>query len=116
MDTTASAALSMFSVLMFQVGSRQIQFEFTEAQRQFFKHPVTHFVVVLCMFYMGTRRWLWAITLVIVYYVSMHVLLNENSPYNMFSRKWLRDNGFLPEVLQENKIELYYDNLKKLPL
>jgi hypothetical protein len=114
MDT--GTALSLLSVLMFQVGSRQIQFEFTEAQRQFFKHPATHFIVVLSMFYMGTRRWLWAFTLVLMYYISLHILLNENSPYNLFSRKWLRENGFISEAFEENKIELYYNNLKKLPL
>lgn len=114
MDT--GTVLSLFSVLMFQVGSRQIQFDFTEAQRQFFKHPLTHFVVVLSMFYMGTRRWLWAITLVILYYLLIHVLLNENNPYNLFSRKWLRENGFLSETFQEDKVSLYYNNLKKLPL
>ena len=111
----AQAVLTMFSVLMFQVGSRQIQFDLTDAQRQFFKHPITHFVVILCMFYMGTRRWLWAFTMVVIYYLTLHFLLNEKSPYNLFSRQWLREQGFWTLGDQANPVELYYTNLQKLP-
>jgi|APGre2960657423_1045063.scaffolds.fasta_scaffold01857_7 hypothetical protein len=115
MDQTA--LLTMFSVLMFQIGSRQITFDVTKAQKKIFQHPFTHFVVVLCMFYIGTRRWPWALTLVFVYYLSMRVLLNESNPYNLFSKKWLRDNGFIPEHLESmDKVKMYYDNIRKLPM
>ena len=114
MDPTG--LLTMFSVLMFQIGSRQISFDLTDAQRQLFKHPGMHFVVVLCMFYIGTRRCIWAITLVIVYYLCLRILLNEKHPYNMFSKRWLRERGYLPENLQHDTVQLYYDNLKKLPM
>jgi hypothetical protein len=114
MDSTS--LLTMFSVLVFQVGSRQLQFDFTDAQKKFFQHPMTQFTVLLSMFYIGTRRWLWAITMVLVYYLCLHVLMNESNPYNLFSRQWLRSHGFLPEHLQENRVQLYYENLKKLPL
>lgn len=107
----------MFSVLMFQIGSRQITFDFTDAQKQIFKHPAMHFVVVTCMFYIGTRRWLWAFVMVIIYYLSLRILLNEANPYNLFSRKWLKENGLLPDIFkEEDRVQLYYDNLKKLPL
>jgi hypothetical protein len=112
----SASVLTMFSVLIFQVGSRQLQFNFTEAQKQFFQHPGTQFVVLLSMFYIGTRKWLWAITMILLYYLFLHVLINESNPYNLFSREWLRTHGFISDHVKENRVQLYYENLKKLPL
>ena len=86
--TTAVAAFLM------QVGARHISFDMTDAQRKLMQNPISKGVVLFAMFYITTKSIGLAAVLVLGYFIITMVLLNENHKYNLYSRPWLRQNGF----------------------
>jgi|APGre2960657468_1045069.scaffolds.fasta_scaffold00805_8 hypothetical protein len=98
------------SVFMFQIGARHLTFDFTDAQKELIRHPVTQSVILLSMFYMGTRNLMWSVILLVMYHIIVSILLNENNKYNMLSSSFIEHLG----IASENKIEMYYSNMEKL--
>lgn len=105
--------LTPFSAFMTQVGARQLQLNFTDAQKKIMAHPVSQMAILFGMFYVTTRRVLVALGLLVAYYVMLYVLLNENHPWNMLSPKWLATEGFA-EAVEKSSRDLYYENMAKL--
>ena len=87
--TTAVAAFLM------QVGARHITFEMTDAQRKLMQNPLSKGMVLFAMFYITTRSILVAGLLVVGYFLLTMVLLNENHAFNIYSRPWLKQHGFV---------------------
>jgi hypothetical protein len=104
-------AITMMTV---QIGSRFVQFDFTDAQKKLLQHPVAQSLILLFMFYSGTRNFMLSVLMVVAYYAIVFVLLNEKHPLNIYSREWLVKEGFMKEDSVSALKELYYDNIKKL--
>jgi hypothetical protein len=111
--TTGFDPMIAFSAFMTQVGARHITFNFTDAQKKLFAHPLTQQVVLFAMFYFSTRRLLVAISLLVIYNLATRILLNEQHPLNILSRDWLNREGFT-EQSQKSSVDLYYENIAKL--
>lgn len=105
--------LTPFSAFMTQIGARQLQFNFTDAQKKIMAHPVSQMAILFAMFYITTRRVVIALGLLVAYYVMLYILLNENHPWNMLSPKWLATEGFA-EAREKSSRDLYYENMAKL--
>lgn len=105
--------LTPFSAFMTQIGARQLQLNFTDAQKKLMAHPISQMAILFAMFYITTRRMIIALGLLIAYYVILYILLNENHPWNVLSPKWLATEGFA-EAAEKSSIEIYYENLSKL--
>lgn len=112
--------VAIISAFFLHVGARNIQFDFTEAQKRLFSLPVTRLIVLFAMFYVSTRNLLWSLVLVGVYFLLVSMLLNEHHPLNVFSKHWLQTEGFISPNLQKqgeeerSPYETYLENLRKL--
>lgn len=106
--------VSIASTFLMHTGSRHLQMELTHAQKMLLSHPVTKLCILGAMFYVSTRSLLWSSVLIVTYVLTVNVLLNENHSWNIFSRSWLVDKGFLSEKKQEDAKDLYIENINKL--
>lgn len=107
--STAVAAFLM------QVGARHISFEMTEAQRKMMQNPVIKGAILFAMFFVTTKSMAVSIALTLVYFAMIYVLLNEKHKYNIFSRPWLKENGFMKnESFEETLVDIYKQNIETL--
>ena len=92
--------------------------DLTAAQKQLVSHPISKIIILFAMFYVSTRNIWWSIILILTYIVVINMLLNEKHPFNIFSKRWLANNGignFNDEEQNVKKpIDIYRENLKKL--
>jgi hypothetical protein len=105
--------IAAFAALMTQVGGRHVVFNFTEAQKKLFAHPLTQQVILFGMFYFSTRRILVAAGILIVYNLAISIFLNESHPLNLFSRDWLVREGF-QNGEDKSSVDMYLENIAKL--
>jgi hypothetical protein len=102
-------------LMAMQVGGRFMQFSLTDAQKKLIQNPVSQSVLMLFMFYAVSRKVVLSVAMVAVYYMVTYVLLNEKHVLNIYSRKWLREEGFLGEEAGSEKVkENYYKNIQAL--
>lgn len=95
-------------------GSRHVQMDLTHAQKMLLSHPIAKLCILAAMFYVSTRSLLWTTVLIVVYVLTVNVLLNENHTWNIFSRSWLVDKGFLSQKTEEDVKDMYMQNIQKL--
>jgi hypothetical protein len=110
-DIALTNGLSMFFM---QLGARNVQFQFTDAQKKILQHPYTQVFLMTAMFYAPTRNIVLSILLVLVYYVATRILLNEVHPLNIYSKRWLVREGFSSEDIVETMKKNYMSNLTTL--
>ena len=91
--------------------------DLTDAQKRIVNQPITKLLIMGSLFYMSTRNIFWSIFLVIIYFITINILLNETNPLNIIPKSWLKKEGFIDNTdsHEESAIDLYYKNLKKLP-
>lgn len=97
MSLIDAAFINGITMLFMQLGSRNYQFQFTQAQQKLLKHPVTQVLLLVAMFYAPTRNIFLSILIVLLYYLVTYVLLNELHPLNLYSTSWLKKEGFIVE-------------------
>lgn len=83
------------TMLFMQLGSRNFNFNFTAAQKKLLQHPYVQIVLLIGMFYAPTRNILLSVLIVAIYYLVTTILLNEVHPFNIYSKNWLLQEGFL---------------------
>ena len=105
--------LSIASAFLAQVGARHLVFNFSDIQKKLITHPVAQSIILFGMFYLSTRRIIFAIGLLLVYYMFLFVLANEKHPLNIIPRSWLAQEGLFSYT--KSPTDLYYENISKLP-
>jgi len=104
--------LNSISVFLVQIGSRFLTLDFTDAQKKLVQHPWVQSIILFAMFYVSTRNLLISFALIIFYNICLYFLLNENSSYNIYTRKWLKEEGFTSSL--QDKTNVYYKNMAAL--
>lgn len=102
------------SMLFMQLGARNVQFNFTDAQKKVLQHPYAQLFLMTAMFYAPTRNITLSVTLVLFYYVVTKILLNEIHPFNVYSKRWLLREGFVSNDIVEKIKKNYLSNLTSL--
>lgn len=102
------------SMLFMQLGARNVQFNFTDAQKKVLQHPYAQLFLMTAMFYAPTRNIYLSVGLVLGYYLLTKILLNEVHPMNVYSKKWLVEEGFVSNDIVEEIKKNYITNLKAL--
>ena len=97
MNPVQPALVPLISVFMFHFGSKYITFDLTPAQKELFKHPLMKAIILVSMFYVSTRSIQFSILLMIIYFIMMHILLNENHKYNVIT-KFVRLQEQIPVI------------------
>ena len=104
--------LNSVSIFLVQIGSRFLNFNFTDAQKKMLQHPWVQSIILAAMFYLGTRSLWITIALILFYHLCLYFLLNEHSSYNIYNRRWLEQEGFQSQ--QTPKTEIYRKNIQTL--
>jgi hypothetical protein len=106
---------AVLSIFLMHTGSRHITFELTDAQKKILAHPVSKLIILTAMFYVGTRSVVWSLTLLMLYYLLVNMLLNENHSLNVFSPGWLMANGYIDaHATDQNYKDMYKKNVEAL--
>lgn len=108
-------ALSVASAFLMHTGSRHLTFDLTSAQKAILAHPISKVVIMFAMFYVSTRSAGWSITLLLVYFLAVNMLFNENHALNVYSPGWLVEKGFVEKYSEDpNYTQMYRDNLQAI--
>ena len=105
--------LNSVSVFLVQIGSRFLSFNFTDAQKRMIQHPWVQSFILFALFYVSTRNVVVSLGLLMVYYLCLYFLLNEQSKYNIYDKRWLIQEGFQKTSLVD-KTKEYYENIKNI--
>jgi hypothetical protein len=98
----------IFSVVAMQVGARYLDLELTEFQKKLLKNKVIQTLILLGLIYVPLRDIKRSIMVLILIYLVIYVLFNENNYYNLFPKKFLYNQGILKNY--DDMKKKYYDN------
>lgn len=107
--------LILFSIMLLQIANRYMKINITKAQEKLINHPYSQIIMYFCIIYFATRNVFNTVIIVIVSYVFMNILFNENNKHNIFSKSWLYKENLINEPLPSYKDE-YKNNIKNLHL
>ena len=102
----------ILSVVAMQIGARYLDLELTEFQKKLLKNKIVQTFILLGLIYIPIRDIKKTILVVILIYLVIYVLFNENNYYNLFSKKFLYNEGILKDYNDLKK--KYYDNYLNL--
>jgi len=108
------AVTNGLSMFFMQLGARNVQFNFTDAQKKFLQHPYVQLFLMTAMFYAPTRNIYLSVFLVVAYYLLTKILLNEYHPYNIYTKGWLIKEGFMNEDPVKKIKDNYVSNISPL--
>jgi len=100
------------SVILMQIGARHLDLELTPFQRQLLKNKVIQGIILFGIIYIPVRDFKKTLLILILIYLIVYVLFNENHNYNLFSKKFLFNNGIINKYNDIKK--KYYMNLYKI--
>lgn len=109
--------LSVASAFVMHVGARNMQLDFTDAQKRLFSMPAARLVILFAMFYVTTRHLIASVALVATYFVTVTVLLNEQHPFNVYTRSWLVSEGLVSPkfaAVGATPYDLYTQNVEAI--
>lgn len=104
--------LGVVAAFLTQVGARHLVFNFSMIQQKLIAHPFTQALIMFGMFYLSTRRLIFAVALLVTYYTLVYVIFNEKHPLNLIPRTWLISEGFI-DAAEKSPIEMYHENINR---
>ena len=78
--------ISLLSIILIQVGSRHLQIELTDYQKNFLKKPITQATILTALIYVSTKDIKIALITVLSLYFLVQVDLNEEHPFSILSK------------------------------
>ena len=104
--------LLMGSIILMQIGAKYLDLELTEFQKKLLKNNIVQGIILFGIIYLPVRDVFKTIIIVFLIYLIIHVLLNENHKYNIFSKQWLYTEGIIKNYIDVKK--KYYENIAKI--
>ncbi len=83
--------LSILFFIVVQIGGRYLKIDLTPAQQKLINNSMFQSIILLSIIYVSTKKFTNSIIIVMVIYICIYVLFNENHKYNILSKKWLYD-------------------------
>jgi hypothetical protein len=102
----------ILSVILMQVGARHLDLELTDFQKKLIKNKIVQAIILFGLVYIPVRDIGKTIMVLILIYLMIYVVFNENNNYNLFSKKYLYKEGIISNYNDFKK--KYYDNLSTL--
>jgi hypothetical protein len=100
------------SVIFMQIGARHLDLELTDFQKKILKNKIIQGIILFGLIYVPVRDIQKTIMIMILIYLIIYVIFNENNDYNLFSKKYLYNEGIIANY---NDIkQKYYSNLTNL--
>jgi hypothetical protein len=104
--------LLILSVVLIQIGARHIDLELTDFQKKLLKNKIIQAIILFGLIYIPIRDIKKTLIVLLIIYLIIYVIFNENHNYNLFSKRYLYNEGVINKF---NDIkEKYYNNLTKL--
>jgi hypothetical protein len=107
--------LISLSIILLQISNRFMRINITPAQEKILMHPLTQVAMYASIIYFTTKNILLTLFIVIVSYMFLVVLFNENHKLNVLPKSWLYKEN-LSDVPSESCKQKYINNLEKYHL
>ena len=105
--------LSILFFIVVQIGGRYLKIDLTPAQQKLINNSMFQSIILLSIIYVSTKNFTNSIIIVMVIYICIYVLFNENHKYNILSKKWLYDEKII-ETEYNNIKDIYIKNIKNI--
>ena len=109
---TSLDPLFVMSLILMQVGARYLDLELTDFQKQLIKNNIVQSIILFAIIHLSVRDIFKTIIIMFLIYLTVHVLLNENHKFNIYSKKWLYNEGIIKEY--NNLKDKYYKKIEKI--
>ena len=102
----------VISLVLMQVGARHLDFGLTDFQQKLIKNDLAQAIILFAIIYIAVRDILKTALIVTLIYITIYVLFNEKHKLNIFSKKWLFNEGIINEY--EDIKNKYYNKIAKI--
>ena len=97
------------SVILMQIGARHLDIELTDFQKKLLKHKIIQGIILFGLIYIPVRDIIKTLLIMLLIYLIVYVIFNENNNYNLFSKRFLYNQGIITTFNDIKKN--YYNNL-----
>ena len=106
--------LSIATILLMQIGGRYLNFNLTKAQEKMISHPYIQGIIFFSIIYITTKNIYLSVVILMITFISINILFNENHKYNIISKTWLNNEGISinGDIIDLKK--LYYESFNSL--
>ena len=112
MDVLAFDPVLIISLVLMQVGAKYLDLELTDFQKKIIKNNFVQAVILFGIVYIPVRDVIKTTLIVALIYLIIYVLFNENHKLNVYSKKWLFNEGIIKEY--EDIKNKYYEKISKI--
>ncbi len=112
MDILSFDPILMISLIFMQIGAKYLDLQLTEFQKKIIKNNFVQALILFGIVYIPVRDVFKSIIIVCIIYLVIHVLFNENHKLNIYSKRWLYNEGIIKEY--ENLKDKYYEKINKI--
>ena len=97
-----------------QVGAKYLDLQLTDFQKKLIKNSFIQAIILFGIVYIPVRDVIKTTLIVALIYLIIYVLFNENHKLNVYSKRWLYNEGIIKEYQDlKNK---YYNKIAELNL
>lgn len=104
--------LLILSLVLMNIGAKFLDIKLTDFQQKLIKNHIVQGLILFSIIYIGTRDVLKTILIIVMIYLLIYVLLNENHQFNIYSKKLLYNEGIIQNY--NNIKDKYYLNIAKI--
>lgn len=112
MDVLSFDPLLMISLVLMQIGAKYLDLQLTEFQKKLIKNSFVQAIILFGIIYIPIRDVFKTFLIVCLIYLTIYVLFNENHKMNIYSKRWLYNEGIIKDY--ENLRDKYYEKIKKI--
>lgn len=112
MDVMAFDPVLIISLVLMQVGAKYLDLQLTEFQKKIIKNNFVQAIILFGIVYIPVRDFIKTTLIVCLIYLIIYVLFNENHKFNIYSKKWLFNEGVIKEY--EDIKNKYYEKISNL--
>jgi len=104
--------LLILSLVVMNIGAKFLDIKLTDFQQKLIKNHLVQALILFSIVYIGTRDIIKSIIIVIMIYLLIYVLLNENHQFNIYSKRLLYNEGIIQNY--NNIKDKYYLNIARI--
>jgi hypothetical protein len=106
--------ISILFLILVQIGGRYLKIELTKAQQRIINDPLVQASILFAIIMMATKNLFLTCIIVGIFYLFVFVLFNENSKYNILSKKWLKNENLISDINYMSLKDIYYKNIQQI--
>lgn len=106
--------VSILLFMLVQIGGRFLKFDLTKAQEKLIQNKVVQACILFAITFIASKNIITSIIVVLVAHICMYILFNENSRFNILSKKWLHSEKLIENTRFSSLKDIYYNNIKNV--